>query len=78
MVGQIYPTELQLSRANSSDKEAPFLDLGLSIINDIVSFKIYDKRDGFNFEIVNFRFLDGDVPSYGIFFANYSLCDSML
>ena len=29
MVGQIYPTELQLNKANSSDTEAPFLDLEL-------------------------------------------------
>ena len=36
MVGQIYPTELQLNKANSSDTEAPFLDLNLSITNDIV------------------------------------------
>ena len=62
MVGQIYPTELQLNKANSSDTEAPFLDLNLSITNGIVSSKIYDKRDDFNFEIVNFPFLDGDVP----------------
>ena len=34
----------------------------MSIKNDIVSTKIYDKRDDFNFEIVNFPFLDGDVP----------------
>ena len=70
MVGQIYPTELQLNKANSSDTEAPFLDLNLSITNGIVSSKIYDKRDEFNFEIVNFPFLDGDVPrspSYGIY-----------
>ena len=35
----------------------------------MVSSKIYDMRDDFNFEIVNFPFLDGDVlrsPSYGI------------
>ena len=50
MVGQIYPTELQLNKANSSDTEAPFLDLNLSITNGIVSSKIYDKRDDFNFE----------------------------
>ena len=62
MVGQIYPTELQLNKANSSDTEAPFLDLNLSITNGIVSSKIYDKRDDFNFEIVNFPFLDGDFP----------------
>ena len=56
MVGQIYPTELQLNKANSSDTEAPFLDLNLSTTNGIVSSKIYDKRDDFNFEIVNFPF----------------------
>ena len=39
-----------------------FLDLHLSITNDIVSIKIYDKCDDFDFEIVNFPFLDGDVP----------------
>ena len=71
-VGQIYPTELQLNKANSSDTEAPFLDLNLSITNGIVSSKSYDKRDDFNFEIVNFPFLDGDVPrspSYGLFIS---------
>ena len=62
MVGQIYPTEPQLNKANSSESEAPFLDLNLSITNDIVSSKIYDKQDDFNFEIVTFQFLDGDVP----------------
>ena len=45
MVSQIYPSELQLNKANASDTEAAFLDLHLSISNDIVSTKIYDKRD---------------------------------
>ena len=57
MVGKIYPTELQLNKANSSDTEAPFLDLNLSITNGIVSSKIYDKRYDFNFEIVISHFL---------------------
>ena len=68
MVSQIFPSELQLNKANSCDTEATFLDLHLSISNDIVSTTIYDKRDDFDFEIVNFQFLDGDVPrstSYG-------------
>ena len=66
MVSQINPTGLQ---ANSFDIEAPFLDMDLSITNGIVSPKIYDKRDDFNFEIVNFPYLDGDIPrstSYGV------------
>ena len=59
MLDRIYPTELQLNRANSSDTEAPFLDLNLCISNGRVSTKI---RDDFDFDIVNFPFLDGDVP----------------
>ena len=53
----------------TSDTDAAVLDSHLSISNDIVSTKIYDKRDDFDFEIVNFPFLDGDVHrsiSYGI------------
>ena len=44
----------------------------ISFSNDIVSTKIYDKRDDLDFEIVNFPFLDGDVPrstSYGVYFS---------
>ena len=75
MVNQIYPPELQLNKANSSDAEAPFLDLHLSISNGFVSSKSYDKRDDFDFDInhiINFPFLDGDVPrrpSYGIYIS---------
>ena len=39
MVHRIYPVELQLNKANASDTEAAFLDLNLSIHNDIVSTK---------------------------------------
>ena len=43
MVSQIYPSELQLNKANTSDTEAVFLDLHLSISNDIVATKINDN-----------------------------------
>ena len=52
------PFNKELHNRVSSNTEAPFLDLNLSITNGIVSSKIYDKRDDFNFEIVNFSFLD--------------------
>ena len=54
------------------DTEAPFLDLHLSISNGFVSSKIYDKHNDFDFDIVNFSFLDGDVPrstSYGVYIS---------
>ena len=72
MVNLIYPADLQLNKANSSDTEAPFLDLNLSISNSTVSTNVYDKRDDFDFDIVNFPLLDGDVPqrtSNGIYIS---------
>ena len=54
------------------DTKALFLDLHLTTLNGFVSSKIYDKRDDFDFDIVNFPFLDGDVlrsTSYGIYIS---------
>ena len=70
MVNRIYPSELQSNNANVSDAEASFLDLHLSISDGVVKTKIYDKRD--DFDIVNFPFLDDDVPrsaSYGVYIS---------
>ena len=57
----------QLNKTNISDTEAPFLDLHLSVSNEFVSSKIYDKRDDFDrFWMVTRR------ASYGcIHFATY-------
>ena len=72
MDNRIYPSELQLNKANVSDTEASFLDLHLSISDGFVQTKIYDKRDDFDFDIVNFPFLDGYVSrstSYGVYIS---------
>ena len=75
MVDRIYPTELQLNRANSSDTEVPFLDLNLCISNGTVSTKIYDKRDDFDFDIVKFPFSEWRCPPayliWGIHISTY-------
>ena len=88
MVSQINHSELQLNKADISDTKAAFLVFHLSISNDIVSSKIYD------FEIVNFPYLDGDVPhstSYGVhisqlirfvrassYVADFNTCNKLL
>ena len=72
MVNRIYPSELQLNKTNVSDTDASFLDLHLSISDGFVKTKIYDKRDDFDFDIVNFPFLDGDVrrsTPYGVYIS---------
>ena len=80
MVDRIYPTELQLNRANSSDTEAPFfLDLNLCISNGTVSTKIYDKRDDFDFDS-QFPFSGWRCPPayliWGIHISTYKIRQS--
>ena len=74
MVSQIHPSELQLNKTNPSDTEGAFLNLHMSVSNKIVSTKIYDKRNDFDFIIVNFLFIIGDVPrstSYGVYISQF-------
>ena len=72
MANHICPSKHQLNKAYVSDTEASFLDLHLSISDDFVKTKCFDKRDDFGFDIVNFPFLDDDVPrstSYGVYIS---------
>ena len=71
-IPDIYPTELQLNKANTSDKETSFLDLNIKVIGSNVHTSVYYKRDDFGFPIVNFSWLNGDVPrlpSYGVYIS---------
>ena len=69
MINQIYTSELHLNKTNSSDIEAPFLDLHFTISDKVVSSKFYDKRNDFDFDFAKFPFLGGDITratSYGV------------
>ena len=51
------PSELEIKDTTDTDKSASYLDLFLEITTDgRLHAKIYDKRDDFNFPIVNFPF----------------------
>ena len=62
MVNQIYPPELQMNKANTLNTEAPFWIYIYLFLTVLFSPKFMIKRDDFDFDIVNFPFLDGDVP----------------
>ena len=71
-IPDIYPRELQLNKANTSDKETSFLDLIIKVIGSNIQTSVYDKRDDVGFPIINFPWLSGDVPrlpSYGIYIS---------
>ena len=57
-----------------------FLDLNLSITNDIVSSKIYGKRDDFNFESSHFlmEMLLAILPMVFIFLSLFVLLEYVL
>ena len=61
-IPDIYPTELWLNKAITSDKETSFLDLNIKVVGSDVHTSVYDKRDDFGFPIVNFSWFSGDVP----------------
>ena len=78
----VSPPKLQLNEAITTDTEAPVLDLHLSIANRFVSSKIYDKRDDFDFDILNFPCLDGDIKprsvSYGVQLIRFArICNNV-
>ena len=70
-VKQIYPSQLTVEKANTSDDLANYLDLTFIIeSNNRLYTKLYDKRDDFDFHIVNFPFLLSNIPSspsYGVY-----------
>ena len=66
----IYPKELVLVPDDSDGCSTPFLDLQLVLKDGVVSTSIFDKRDAFDFKIINFPTLTGNIPlksSYGVF-----------
>ena len=58
-----YPSELEIKDTTPSMKSTSYSDCLLEIDNsEKLSIKLYDKRDDFNFPIVNFPFLCGNIP----------------
>ena len=72
-VHHIYPNELEIKDTTDTVKSASYLDLFLCIDNEgRLNSKLYDKRDDFDFPIVNFPFLSSNIPAspaYGVYIS---------
>ena len=61
-VSKIYPNTLKLTRQNNDgDDTAQYMDLDIKIVNNEFRFKVYDKRDNFNFVINSFPYLSANI-----------------
>ena len=70
-----YVKDIYVEKTNQSDNLPSYLDLTFTIGKDgKLSTKLYDKRDGFDFYIVNFPFLSSNITLWGISNRNYGLC----
>jgi hypothetical protein len=69
----IYPNELEIKDTTESEKSASYLDILLNIdSNGTLTTSLYDKRDDFDFAIVNFPFLCSKIPlspAYGVYIS---------
>ena len=67
----IYPPELDVKKENHSPHEAAYLDLLIRVQDDTFQTSLYDKRDSFNFGIVNYPYVSSSNipqnPAYGVY-----------
>ncbi len=69
---EIYPKELELKETTESESSCSFLDLLLYADESQLKHKLCDKRHDFNFPIVNYSFLDSNIPTspaYGVYIS---------
>ena len=77
----IYPNEMIIKNTNISSNQVTFLDLDIKVVGNKFKFKSYDKHNDFNFPIINYPHLSGNIPTkaaYGVFISqlvHYSTID---
>ena len=69
---KIYPAELLLNVENQDDNHTTFLDVEVDVDGNRFKTKTYDERENYNFKIVNYPDLSGNIP-HG---AAYGVCTS--
>ena len=74
-VDRIYPIELEAKDTTDAVRSASYFDLHLEIDSEgRLRMKLYDKRDDFNFHIVNFPFICSNIPAapaYGVYISQF-------
>ena len=69
-INGIYPREMVLKETNVTDTMCNYLDITIQCVGNKILYKSYDKRHDFNFDVINYPDLAGNIPScqsYGVF-----------
>ena len=76
---KIYPKEMILKNTNITTNKSTFLDLTISIYRQKFLYYSWDKRRDFQFHVVSYPNLSGNIPSsqsYGVFTSQLTrFCD---
>ena len=83
-IPNIYPSELTLKKTSESDTKLSYLDISISICSSKYVTDVYDKRDAFNFNIVNSPYIISSNipanPTYGVYISQLikisRICDT--
>ena len=71
-LNNIYPDEMVLENTNVNQNECNYLDLNIILNNGIFSYKSYDKREDYTFDVIRYPDLSGNIPcgpAYGVFIS---------
>ena len=69
---RIYPRDLEIKLESNNTLEVTYLDLKIKSENSLLNFSVYDKREDFSFDIVNYPYIDSCIPkksALGVFYS---------
>ena len=77
----MYNTELEIKDTTDTARSASYRDIHIENLQlHQIRIKLYDKRDDFNFPIVNFPFICSNIPAapaYGIYLSDDTIFRSL-
>ena len=78
-IQDIYPNEMVISNTNITSTKVTYLDLEIQVREGKYFYKSFDKRKNFNFPIVKYPNLNGNIPinpAYGVYISQLiRFCD---
>ena len=69
---QIYPSDLELNKENIGFKSVSVLEMKIDIIGEKFNVNIFDKRDGFGFEVFRYPSIHSNIPDRTLYNVFYS------